>query len=258
MKIRSFREITLISFRDVTSKAFSWKRSICLWQTFREIRVWSQGLVQKRKAIVKKSFCSLTLLFCKHINESTLWSASNNILWPWYSEILEFSEAERFTLISRNILRQNYSSHLNFYSIFTLFKSNNRMNCFKKQLRYNFPETYSNVCNILAWGYKTIMPSHSSQSPSWKGLPNQIWEMKDAYSSFSCADWERVSLCNVLGANKACIGNYKAANGELHEAVTCIRGNTLRFKDVSLQGLKDTFQCLKNLYGNLTFEKNIS
>ena len=145
MKIRSFREITLISFRDVTSKAFSWKRSICLWQTFREIRVWSQGLVQKRKAIVKKSFCSLTLLFCKHINESTLWSASNNILWPWYSEILEFSEAERFTLISRNILRQNYSSHLNFYSIFTLSKSNNRMNCFKKQLRYNFPMTYSNV-----------------------------------------------------------------------------------------------------------------
>ena len=82
--------------------------------------------------------------------------------------------------------------------------------------------------------------------------------MKDAYSSFSCADWERVSLCNVLGANKACIGNYKAANGELHEAVTCIRGNTLRFKEVSLQGLKDTFQCLKNLYGNLTFEKIIS
>lgn len=82
MKIRSFREITLISFRDVTSKAFSWKRSICLWQTFREIRVCSQGLVQKRKAIVKKSFCLLTLLFCKHINESTLWSASNNILWP--------------------------------------------------------------------------------------------------------------------------------------------------------------------------------
>ena len=127
MKIRSFREITLISFRDVTSKAFSWKRSICLWQTFREIRVWSQGLVQKRKATVKKSFCSLTLLFCKHINESTLWSASNNILWPWFSEILEFSEAERFTLISRNILRQNYSSHLNFYSIFTLSKKNAAM-----------------------------------------------------------------------------------------------------------------------------------
>lgn len=40
------------------------------------------------------------------------------------------------------------------------------MNCFERQLRYTFPVTYSNVCNILAWGYKTIMLSHSSQSLS--------------------------------------------------------------------------------------------
>lgn len=89
MKICSYARSRRFPCRDVTSKPLSWKRRICLWQTFRKFRFFKQRLVQNRKEIVKRLFRSLTPLFGKcSQSKHNLKSLTNKFL--FFSEIVEF------------------------------------------------------------------------------------------------------------------------------------------------------------------------